>query len=51
MINFSESIPWNLARAVAFVKAVTEVSRIPVHPNLAMGKSEERNLNSELNVL
>ncbi len=36
-VNSSESIPWNLARAVTFVKATVDVARIPVHPNVGMG--------------
>ena len=36
-VNSSESTPWNLARAVTFVKATVEVARIPVHPNVGMG--------------
>ena len=36
-VKSSESIPWNLARAVTFVKATVEVARIPVHPNVGMG--------------
>jgi dimethylamine--corrinoid protein Co-methyltransferase len=36
-VNASESTPWNLARAVTFVKATTAVAKIPVHPNVGMG--------------
>jgi len=36
-VNSSQSIPWNLARAVTFVKATVDVARIPVHPNVGMG--------------
>jgi dimethylamine---corrinoid protein Co-methyltransferase len=36
-VNSSKSIPWNLARAVTFVKATVEVASIPVHPNVGMG--------------
>ena len=36
-VNTSESIPWNLARAVTFVKATTVAAKIPVHPNVGMG--------------
>ncbi len=32
-----KSIPWNLARAVTFVKAAVRTARIPVHPNVGMG--------------
>jgi len=28
---------WNIARAVTFVRACTEVAEIPVHPNVGMG--------------
>lgn len=36
-VNTSKSIPWNLARAVTFVKATVAVADIPVHPNVGMG--------------
>ncbi len=36
-VNTSESFPWNLARAVTFLKATVEVANIPVHPNVGMG--------------
>jgi dimethylamine--corrinoid protein Co-methyltransferase len=36
-VNTSESIPWNLARAVTFVKETVAVATIPVHPNVGMG--------------
>jgi len=36
-VNTSESFPWNLARAVTFLKATVEVASIPVHPNVGMG--------------
>ena len=36
-VNTSESIPWNLARAVTFVKETVVVADIPVHPNVGMG--------------
>jgi len=36
-VNTSESIPWNLARAVTFVKETVAVADIPVHPNVGMG--------------
>lgn len=35
--NTSMSTPWNLARAVVFTKACTEVANIPVHANMGMG--------------
>ncbi|SHF53511.1 dimethylamine:corrinoid methyltransferase [Desulfacinum infernum DSM 9756] len=33
----TESVAWNLARAVTFVKAASEASSIPVHANVGMG--------------
>ena len=36
-VNTSESFPWNLARAVTFLKATVAVAGIPVHPNVGMG--------------
>lgn len=33
----SQSMAWNLARAVTFVKACIEVSEIPIHVNMGMG--------------
>jgi dimethylamine--corrinoid protein Co-methyltransferase len=36
-VNSSRSTPWNIARAVTFVKAASEVSSIPVYPNAGMG--------------
>ena len=35
--NSSKSFPWNLARAVTFVKETSRVSSIPVHVNGGMG--------------
>lgn len=35
--NSRRSTPWNLARALTFVKACTAVAEIPVHPNVGMG--------------
>jgi len=35
--NTSKSMPWNLARAVTFVKHTVEVSNIPIHANVGMG--------------
>jgi len=35
--NSNKSFPWNLARAVTFVKACSEASGIPVHANVGMG--------------
>ncbi len=36
-INTTKSIPWNLARAVTFVKETARVADIPIHPNVGMG--------------
>lgn len=36
-VKTSKSFPWNLARAVTFVKATVQASRIPVHANVGMG--------------
>ena len=33
----NKTFPWNLARAVTFIKACTEVAKIPVHANVGMG--------------
>jgi dimethylamine--corrinoid protein Co-methyltransferase len=33
----SKSMPWNVARAVTFVKACVEASNIPIHVNMGMG--------------
>lgn len=35
--NSNMSFPWNLARAVTFIKACTEAANIPVHANVGMG--------------
>ena len=35
--NSRRSTPWNLARAVTFVKAVSAEAQIPVHANVGMG--------------
>ncbi len=35
--NSSMTFPWNMARAVTFVKACTEAANIPVHANVGMG--------------
>jgi len=35
--NSSESFPWNLARAVTFMKACVEAADVPVHVNAGMG--------------
>lgn len=36
-VDSSKSVPWNLSRAVTFVKATVDVASIPVHPNVGMG--------------
>lgn len=36
-VKTTKSIPWNLARAVTFVKETVKVANIPVHPNVGMG--------------
>jgi dimethylamine---corrinoid protein Co-methyltransferase len=33
----TESLGWNIARAVTFLKAATQAAAIPVHPNVGMG--------------
>ena len=33
----SHSCPWNLARAITFIKACCEVATIPIHVNMGMG--------------
>jgi dimethylamine---corrinoid protein Co-methyltransferase len=35
--NSNRTFPWNLARAVTFVKACVEAANIPVHANVGMG--------------
>jgi dimethylamine--corrinoid protein Co-methyltransferase len=35
--NCSKSFPWNIARVCTFIKACSEVSQIPIHPNAGMG--------------
>ena len=35
--NTSESVAWNLARALTFVKETVKVADIPVHVNVGMG--------------
>ena len=35
--NSRRSTPWNLARAIVFVKACTAAATIPIHPNVGMG--------------
>jgi len=36
-VKATKSIPWNLARAVTFVKETVKVASIPVHANVGMG--------------
>jgi len=36
-VNVRESTPWNLARALTYVKECVAVANIPVHPNVGMG--------------
>jgi dimethylamine--corrinoid protein Co-methyltransferase len=35
--NTGKSLAWNLARAVTFVKACSQVSNLPIHVNMGMG--------------
>jgi dimethylamine---corrinoid protein Co-methyltransferase len=35
--NSRRSTPWNLSRAITFVKACTAEAQIPIHPNVGMG--------------
>lgn len=35
--NTSKSVPWNLARAVTFLKQAVSVANIPIHANVGMG--------------
>lgn len=35
--NSNKSFPWNIARAVTFIKACSEAASIPVHVNVGMG--------------
>lgn len=35
--NTSKSFPWNLARAVTFIKEASKVSKLPVHVDMGMG--------------
>jgi dimethylamine---corrinoid protein Co-methyltransferase len=36
-VNTTETTPWNLARAVTFIKETVNRADIPVHPNVGMG--------------
>jgi dimethylamine--corrinoid protein Co-methyltransferase len=33
----SRSCPWNLSRAITFIKACCDVADIPIHVNMGMG--------------
>jgi dimethylamine---corrinoid protein Co-methyltransferase len=35
--NTRKTVPWNLGRALTFIKACTEIAKIPVHANVGMG--------------
>jgi dimethylamine---corrinoid protein Co-methyltransferase len=35
--NTSKSCPWNVARAITFIKPCVQNSRIPIHANMGMG--------------
>jgi dimethylamine--corrinoid protein Co-methyltransferase len=35
--NTSRTVPWNLSKAVTYVKNTVEEAKIPVHPNVGMG--------------
>jgi len=35
-VNRSRSFPWNLSRVVTFIKYTSEVSNIPIHPNVGV---------------
>lgn len=35
--NCNKSFPWNIARVCTFVKACTQVAKIPIHANTGMG--------------
>ncbi len=36
-VNTSQTVPWNLSRAVTFVKETVKVAEVSVHPNVGMG--------------
>ena len=36
-VKTSRSCPWNLSRAITFIKACCEVASIPIHANMGMG--------------
>jgi dimethylamine---corrinoid protein Co-methyltransferase len=36
-VKTNSSCPWNLARAITFIKACSDVSNIPIHANMGMG--------------
>jgi dimethylamine--corrinoid protein Co-methyltransferase len=35
--NTTRTVPWNLSKAVTFVKHTVKETKIPVHPNVGMG--------------
>ncbi|MBW2594304.1 MAG: hypothetical protein JRE58_15145, partial [Deltaproteobacteria bacterium] len=35
--NTNKTAPWNLSRAITFMKACGEVANIPIHVNMGMG--------------
>lgn len=35
--NTSKSLPWNVARAITFIKACVQQSIVPIHANMGMG--------------
>ena len=35
-VNRSKSFPWNISRAVTFIKYTSSVSKIPIHPNVGV---------------
>ncbi len=35
--NSTKSFPWNISKVVTFVKHTSEVSNIPIHPNVGVG--------------
>ncbi len=35
--NTNESAPWNVSRAITYMKACCEVATIPIHVNMGMG--------------
>ncbi len=35
--NTKKSTPWNLGKALVFVKSCTDIAKVPIHPNVGMG--------------